>query len=189
MAASASGAPAFAPAFARTIVNRWHRAECLVAVLAFGFIAVVLVADVLGRELLGPIFRAFDIKGQAGVYASQKMSIYALVIGSFAGVGIATATASHLLPRVGFKWVPAHWGPVVDRCADLFTGLFMAGVAYYGWVYVQSSMTADLRAQAFNIPIWPIQLAIPLGFASAAVRYLFYAAWPALRPALPEFQE
>ncbi len=178
-----------APAFARNIVNRWHRVECLVAVLAFGFIAVVLVADVLGRELLGPIYRAFDIKGQAGVYASQKMSIYALVIGSFAGVGIATATASHLLPRIGFKWVPPHWGPVVDRCADLFTGLFMIGVAYYGWVYVQSSMSADLRAQAFNIPIWPIQLAIPLGFASAAVRYFFFAAWPDLRPALPEFQE
>lgn len=184
-----AGSAAPAPEFAKSFVNGWHRVECVVAVLAFGFIATVLVADVLGRELLGPIFRALNIKGQAGVYASQKMSIYALVIGSFAGVGIATATASHLLPRIGFKWVPAHWGPTVDRCADVFTGLFMLGVVYYGWVYVQSSMSADLRAQAFNIPIWPIQLAIPLGFASAAVRYFFYAAWPDLRPALPEFQE
>jgi hypothetical protein len=32
-------------------------------------------------------------------------------------------------------------------------------------------------------------LAIPLGFASAALRYFFFAAWPALRPELPEFQE
>ena len=178
-----------APAAARRVVEAWHRLECLIAVAAFGFIAVVLIADVVGRELLGPIFRALSIKGSAGVYASQKMSIYALVIGSFAGIGIATATASHLLPRIGFKWVPQAWGPVVDRVADLFTGLFMMGVTYYGWVYVQSSMTADLRAQAFNIPIWPIQLAIPLGFFSAGVRYFFFAAWPALRPDLPEFQE
>ena len=178
-----------APAAARRVVDVWHRVECLVAVAAFGFIAAVLIADVVGRELLGPIFRALNIKAAGGVYASQKMSVYALVVGSFAGVGIATATASHLLPRIGFKWVPEAWGPTVDRLADLTTGLFMLGVAYYGWVYVHSSMVADLRAQAFNIPIWPIQMAIPLGFASAGVRYFFFAAWPALRPALPEFQE
>jgi TRAP-type C4-dicarboxylate transport system permease small subunit len=183
-----AGAPAAPDRVVRAMAI-WHRVECLVAVAAFGFIAVVLIGDVVGREVLGPIYRAFDIKGQAGVYAAQKMSVYALVVGSFCGVGIATATASHLLPRVGFGWVPAAWGPVVDRLADVITGGFMLGVAWFGWVYVQSSMSADLRAQAFNIPIWPIQAAIPAGFASAGLRYFFFAAWPALRPLAPEFQE
>ena len=178
-----------APPAVRQLVASWHRIECLVAVAAFGFIAIVLIGDVLGRELLGPIYRAFNIKGQAGVYASQKMSVYALVIGSFAGVGIATATGSHLLPRIGFGWVPAAWGPTVDRLADGISGVFFCGVAWFGWVYVRSSMGADLRAQAFNIPIWPIQAAIPLGFLSAGLRYFFYATWPALRPLPPEFQE
>jgi hypothetical protein len=50
-------------------------------------------------------------------------------------------------------------------------------------------MAAGLRAQAFNLPVWPFQLAIPLGFLSASVRYFLYAAWPALRPLPPEFQE
>jgi TRAP-type mannitol/chloroaromatic compound transport system permease small subunit len=178
-----------APAGARAIVNGWHRAECLIAVAAFGFIAVVLILDVAGRELLGPIYHAFDIKGSAGVFAAQKMCVYALVIGSFCGVGVATATGSHLLPRIGFGWVSKSFAPTMDRIADLFTGLFMVGVAYFGWVYVQSSMQAGLRMQAFDMPIWPIQLAIPLGFLSAAVRYFFFAAWPALRPLPPEFQE
>ena len=181
-------APA-APAAVRKLVNTWHRIECLIAVGAFGFIAVVLIGDVLGRELLGPIYRAFNIQGQAGVYASQKMSVYALVIGSFAGVGIATATGSHLLPRIGFGWVPTAWGPAMDRLADLITGLFFMAVAWYGWVYVRSSFGSDLRAQAFNIPVWPIQAAIPLGFLSAGLRYFFFAGWPALRPLAPEFQE
>jgi TRAP-type C4-dicarboxylate transport system permease small subunit len=77
----------------------------------------------------------------------------------------------------------------MDRIADVVTGAFMVAVAYYGWVYVESSMAAGLRAQAFDIPIWPIQLAIPLGFLSAAVRYFLFALWPALRPVPPEFQE
>jgi hypothetical protein len=178
-----------APAGARWIVAAWHRLECLVAVAAFGFIAVVLIADVAGRELLGPIYNLFDIKGSPGVFAAQKMCVYALVIGSFCGVGVATATGSHLLPRIGFGWVPKAFGSTMDRIADLVTGLFFVGVAYFGWVYVASSMQAGLRMQAFDMPIWPIQLAIPLGFLSASIRYFFFAAWPALRPLPPEFQE
>lgn len=182
-------AAAPAPAGARWFIARWHRVECLIAVAAFGFIAVVLILDVAGRELLGPIYHALDIRAAAGVFAAQKMCVYALVIGSFAGVGIATATASHLVPRVGFGWVPERFGPVMNRLADLFTGVFFCGVAYYGLVYVNSSMQAGLRMQAFDMPIWPIQAAIPLGFLSAALRYFFFAAWPALRPLPPEFQE
>ena len=173
----------------RRFVDGWHRVECWIAIGAFGFIAAVLILDVAGRELLGPLLKQFGISGATGVYASQKMSVYALVIGSFAGIGIATATASHLLPRVGFRWVPQAWSPFMDRVADLTTGLFMLGVAYFGLVYVQSSMTAGLRAPAFDIPIWPIQAAILLGFLSAAMRYFFFALWPALRPEPPEFQE
>lgn len=182
-------ASAPAPAGAKWVVEHWHRVECLIAVSAFGFIAVVLILDVAGRELLGPLYMALDIKRAAGVFAAQKMCVYALVIGSFTGIGIATATASHLLPRVGFGWVPAAWGPAMNRLADLFTGAFFTGVAWYGWVYVHSSMQAGLRAQSFDMPIWPIQLAIPLGFLSAAMRYFFFAFWPALRPPPPEFQE
>ena len=50
-------------------------------------------------------------------------------------------------------------------------------------------MQAGRAHAVFNMPVWPIQLAIPLGFLSAAVRYFFFAAWPALRPLPPEFQE
>jgi TRAP-type C4-dicarboxylate transport system permease small subunit len=182
-------APASAPALARRFAAGWHRAECLLAVAAFGLIAVLLILDVAGRELLGPIYKMLDIKGTTGVYGAQKLSVYSLVLASFCGIGIATATGSHLLPRVGFGWVPADWGPAVDRVADLITALFMLGVAYYGYVFISSTMAAGLRAQAFNLPVWPFQLAIPLGFLSASVRYFLYAAWPGLRPLPPEFQE
>ncbi len=158
-------------------------------VAAYGLIATLLVLDVMGRELLGPIFKALDIKGATGLYGAQKASVYALVLASFCGIGIATATGSHLIPRVGFGWVPKAWGPHMDRLADLLTGLFMVGVAYYGYVFVASSMSTGLRAQAFNLPVWPFQIAIPLGFLSASVRYFFFAAYPALRPQPPEFQE
>jgi TRAP-type C4-dicarboxylate transport system permease small subunit len=175
---------------AQAIAERWHQVECWIAVTAFAFIALILLLDVLGRELVGPLIRVLGFPARAtGIFASQKLSIFALVIGSFAGIGIATATASHLVPRVGFGWVPARWDAWFNRLADLLTGLFLVGVAYYGWVFVESSMATDLRAPVLDWSVWPIQLAIPLGFLSAAGRYFMYAAWPAIRPQPPEFQE
>lgn len=181
---------ASAPRGAARMLAAWHRIECWVAVACFSFIAIILVLDVTGREFLGPGLALLGIDvGPTGIFASQRLSIYALVVGSFAGIGIATATGSHLVPRVGFSWVPKAWSGGMDRLADLVTGLFLLGVVYYGGAFVLSTYTADLRAPVLDWVIWPFQLAIPAGFLSAAGRYFVYALWPALRPTLPEVQE
>ena len=172
------------------LLTAWHRVECWLAVACFSFIALILVLDVLGRELVGPLLALVGIDaGPTGIFASQRLSIYALVVGSFAGIGIATATGSHLVPRVGFGWIPKAWGPAMDRLADLVTGVFLLGVTWFGFGFVESSYSVQLRAPVLDWPVWPFQLAIPLGFLSAALRYFVYAAWPALRPSLPEFSE
>jgi TRAP-type C4-dicarboxylate transport system permease small subunit len=190
--------PATAPAAAgppppervRRFLDHWHTAECYVAVAAFTLIAALLLADVIGREFIGPVLHKLGIySGPTGIFASQRLSVYALIVGSFAGVGIATATASHLVPRVGFGWIPERYGPLMDRTADVLTGIVLIGIAWYGMQYVMSSKSTGLRAPVLDWPTWPFQLAIPLGFASAALRYLCYAVWPALRPLPPEFQE
>ena len=179
-----------APPGVRRVVEVWHRGECWVAVAAFGFIAGIMLLDVIGRELLGPLLRFVGLNpGATGIFAAQKLSVFALVIGSFVGIGIATATGSHIAPRFAYGWVPASWGPFMDRLADVLTGLFLLAVAWYGFKFVGSSLKTDLRAPVLDWPVWPIQLSIPLGFVSAAGRYFFYAVWPALKPLPPEFQE
>jgi TRAP-type C4-dicarboxylate transport system permease small subunit len=183
-------APPPAPPGIARLLQVWHKVECWVAVLSFSFIAAVLVIDVLGREFYGPLMTFFGVKvGATGLFGSQKLAVFALIIGSFAGIGIATATGVHLVPRIGFGWLPKAWGPAVDRLADLFTGLFLMVVCWYGLQFVLSNKASGVLAAVINVSAWPIQAAIPLGFASAALRYFFFAAWPSLRPAAPEFQE
>jgi hypothetical protein len=175
-----------APPGVAAVLRVWHRLECWIAVLAFTFIAVVLVIDVLGRELYGPAMALLGQPvGATGLFGSQKLAVFALVIGSFCGIGIATATGVHLVPRIGFKWLPAAWSPQVD----VFTGLFLLGVTWFGVQFVLASKESGVLAAVINVSAWPIQTVIPLGFASAALRYFVFAAWPALRPVPPEFQE
>ena len=178
------------PAYAVRLLQLWHRAECWLAVLAFFFIALVLCIDVVGREFYGPLMNAMGFSvGSTGLFGSQKLAIFALVIGSFCGVGIATATGVHLVPRLAFGWFPQAWGEAIDRLADLFAGVFLLGVSWYGVVFVLASKQSQVLAPVINVSAWPIQMVIPLGFASAAVRYFFFARWPDLRPEPPEYQE
>lgn len=182
--------PAAAPPAVQAVLRVWHKIECWIAVLAFSFIALVLMIDVIGREFFGPLMSMLGFKvGATGLFGSQKLAVFALVIGSFAGIGIATATGVHLVPRVAFKWVPERWWPHMDRIADVFTGLFLLAVTWYGVAFVIASRDSGVLAAVINVSAWPIQTAIPLGFASAALRYFAFAAWPAVRPLPPEFQE
>ena len=194
MSSSSAGrtAPAYPPAPPSVVrlLHGWHRIECWIAVLAFSFIAAVLVIDVLGREFYGPLMTSLGFKvGATGLFGSQKLAVFALVIGSFCGIGIATATGVHLVPRIGFGWVPSAWAPQIDRLADLVTGLFLLGVTWFSVLFVLGSRQSGVLAAVINVSAWPIQTAIPLGFASAALRYLLFAAWLALRPAPPKFRE
>src|SRR5262245_61998720 len=128
------------PIAARRIVEDWHRGECWLAVACFGFIAGILILDVLGREFLGPFLRLIGLEpGATGIFASQKLSIFALVIGSFAGIGIATAAGAHIVPAFASGWVPANWQGPYDRAVDLVTGLFLLGVVWFGLKFVGSS--------------------------------------------------
>ncbi len=191
--ASSAAAPSHppAPSGVRRLLEAWHTTECYVAVAAFTLIAALLLGDVLLREFIGPVLHKLNIyQGRVGMFVgSFKITVFALIVGSFAGIGIATATNSHLVPRVGFGWVPPAWGPFMDRLADVLTGIVLLIATYYAFQFVLSSKATGLRAAVIDWPVWPIQLALPLGFASAGLRYFFYAAWPSLRPEAPEFQE
>jgi len=178
-----------APPFLTALLKRWHQGECWTAVLCFAFIAAVIVLDVFNRELLGPLFSLLGMSAPSGLFGAQKLAVFALVIGSFAAIGIATATASHLAPKVGHGWFPKTWSRTIDRIADIITGLVFVITAWFGWQFVLVTKEYGLLAPVINTSPWMIQLAIPLGFLSAALRYFIFAIWPATRPIPPEFKE
>lgn len=178
------------PSGVRRVFDAWHRAECAIAVLAFAAIAALLIADVLGRELLAPLLRGVGADvGAGGIFGAQKVAIYLLVVGTYLGVGIATVAGTHLVPRAGFGWIPSRWGPAMDRVADVLTGLVLLVAGGYGVHLVQASFVADVRMPSLGWSLWPVQLVVPLGLWSAALRYLAFAAWPGLRPKPPEIVE
>jgi TRAP-type C4-dicarboxylate transport system permease small subunit len=178
------------PPAVRRLAEVWHRVERRIALVAFGAIALLLIADVVGRELLGPVLRGLKLtESDFGVPGAQQMAVFALVIGAFCGIGIVTATNSALVPRVAFGLIPASWAPAMNRIADFVTGSVMLAVAWYAFQFVLASKATQMRAPVLTWEVWPFQLAIPAGFISAALRCWLFAIWPGLKPPPPEHQE
>ena len=67
---------------------------------------------------------------------------------------------------IGFWTLPRALEPssAMDRLADLFTGVFLLFVVYFGAVFVQSSYAVDLRAPVLDWVVWPFQIAVRFSF-------------------------
>lgn len=168
----------------RRLFAAWHRTERGLAIAAWAAMALVLTLDVIGRELLFPLQRALGLPygGGGGIFGASKIALYCLVVGTYAGIGVAAATASHVVPRVGRFVTPPAWSAALDRWADVLTAALLAGAAYAGALLVHGSWSLGTRAPLLQWPLWAVQLAMPLGLLSAALRYAGFAAWPDLRP-------
>ncbi|KUJ83192.1 hypothetical protein AVO45_18595 [Ruegeria marisrubri] len=178
------------PVAVSSLLKVWHLVERWIAVIAFTLIGALIFADVAGREVIGPVGTALGFEmGSTGVYGAGKISLFLLVIGAFAGLGVSVATGTQIVPRIAFSWVPASWAPHVDRIANLLSGLVFVAVTYYGWVFVSASRDIGTVMPGLDMPVWIIQAAIPIGFLSAAIRYFVFAIWPASAPAREEIPE
>jgi TRAP-type C4-dicarboxylate transport system permease small subunit len=174
---------AAAPPAVRRLLAAWHDLECRVAVGAFGAIALVLIADLIGRELFGRLLPALGLGTVAGgIQGAPKLAVYALLIATCAGIGVAAGSGTHLVPRVGWIAVPSAWSDRMDRLADAVTALLLGAAAWYAALMVRDSYQSGLLAPMLQWPLWPVQLVLPLGMASAALRHLCFALWSDLRP-------
>lgn len=147
-------------------------AEKVIAFAALIVITGVLAADVAMRELLG-----------VGLFGSLRVGVYALILCAMAGFGVATATGSHLRPVFADRLIPEKLVPLAIRLGQLASCGIMIVLAWSAWrmmIFVREIGEHDI---ALNIPVWTVQLALPLAFAIAAMRYLFYAIFPGLIPA------
>ncbi len=139
--------------------------------LAFSVLAIVLIADVLLREISGN-----------GLPWVQQSGIYANVVVALFGLGLATSAGSHLRPRFADHWLPLAWQPMLQRIGYAVTGFFLLLFAVFALQFSLQTRALDEVATVLRIPLWPMQLLIVIAFASAALRSFIYCLQPQLGP-------
>lgn len=158
----------------KTFLAMLHRAERAIVILAFCGMVSVVFADVLARELTG-----------VGLPWARQVGVYFNIFVVLFGIGLASASASHLRPRFADGWLPARWEPQVGFLTEAVFAMFCLCFAIVSLGVVIESVQLDERSEIIRMPIWPVQAMIPMVFLIAAIRHAIYASVPSLRPMPP----
>ena len=162
----------FKPGWAARLLSGVQVAEKWLAGAAFVVLVLVVFADVLSREFTG-----------AGLYWVSQVAVWANVIVVMAGFGLASAEGAHLRPRFADLWLPARWGPALATLQHLCMALFSGAFGLLAARVVAGSWRLGEVSIDLFVPIWPVQIFLPLAFLTAALRHAIYAFVPELRPA------
>ena len=145
--------------------------EGFVAVTSYLVIALLLLADVFSREVIG-----------TSIWGVQRISVYLMIVTGFLGLGLAAAKGRHLRPRFADGLVPKAFSSVVDRIGSVLMMCVFGGFAIISVRFVHDTYAYGDTARTIGIPLWPIALIVPYSFSSTALRYLIYAIHPSLKP-------
>lgn len=158
----------------KALLEWLHRAERTVVIIAFAGMVAVVFADVLAREVTG-----------IGLPWARQVGVYFNIVVVMFGIGLASASGSHLRPRFADNWLPSRWEPGLSFVQHALFALFCLAFAAVAGDMVASSVRLDERSEILRLPVWPIQAVIPLVFLIAALRHGIYALRRDLRPAPP----
>lgn len=160
-----------APGWAKRLLSSLFATESAVIITAFVLIAMLLISDVALRQVAGTF-----------IHGAQRVSVYAMILIGFLGIGLATAQGRHLRPRFADRLVPAQLTHIATRLGDAVMAIVWLGFAWLGLRFVVEAREFQDMARVIEIPLWPLYLVVPYAFASTALRHALFARYPALRP-------
>jgi C4-dicarboxylate transporter, DctQ subunit len=149
-----------------------RQGEVILTSAAFAVLVVVIFADVLWRWTTG-----------SGIFWAREVGVFANIVLTIIGIGIASSDGTHLRPRFFDRVFPASWDGALTRIQELLTALGFAALAWIAVGVVAETQSLEDRTIVLRWLVWPVQLVLPVAFALGAVRHGIFALVPALRPA------
>lgn len=159
------------PPVVTRLLDTLRRAELVVTSAAFAVLTVVIFSDVVVREFSG-----------TGLTWAREIGVFANIVVTLIGIGLASDAGAHLRPRFADRWLPSAWDPLLVRVGEALTAVFCVAFAWIALRVVLETRELDERSVVLRMVVWPIQSALPVAFVLCAVRHAAYACWPTLAP-------
>ncbi len=159
----------------RAFLQLFHRIEKTVSALGLAILSILVVIDVVGREVVGQ-----------GWLPAQRSSVYLMIWVGFLGATLASAKNAHLAPEVADRLWKKDWVPYLTQVQQLSTALFCAFMGYLALGYVAETFSMGEKDVVTGIQLGWVQGILPYTFLSLALRHLFYFIQPSLIPEKPQ---
>lgn len=142
-------------------LDQWAATLAGVALLCM---MLVGAANVLSTKLLNaPI---------AGTY---ELTETLMIASAFLAMALAQADNSHIRVELLVNRLKGRSRVFIDALAQLGTGAFFAGIAWFGWNSAIHSINAgEFSPGSLPIPIWPARVALAFGATLVTVQSAVY---------------
>ena len=109
--------------------------------------------------------------------------MFCTAVAGLLGFAVVAHTGGHLRIQAVDKLFPEAWHPAMARIGDVISAAICLFFGIYAIEFVESAVKLQETDMVLEIPVWPIQIAVPYLFLVTALRYALYALFPAIRPA------
>jgi len=151
-------------------VAKWlNRGELLVAGLALCAAATALCADVFTRHVLND-----------GIYGVQKFAVYCCAVSGALGISIVIQNGGHLRITAIDSLIPVGLEPLVSRIGDLISAALFLFLAWFARDFVYNTYSFGETDTILGIPIWTVQIILPIAFLFSALKFLMQAIDPGI---------
>ncbi len=155
----------------KRVLNWLYLTESFVATAAYGAVALLLMSDVIGRELFS-----------SSLFGAQQVAVYGAIVAGFLGLTLATSDNAHLRPEFMDNVFPHRLHHRVAAIGDGISSVFFVGACIISIYFVNETRIAGDKAAVLYFALWPIQVVIPYAFLSTAFKHLIFAIKPELKP-------
>jgi len=151
----------------KSLIAKLNRSEAILTKIENALIILILFATMLIAVSQIVLRNGFSSGLSWADPALKMLVLYITIIGSI----IATRENKHLSIDVLSKFLPLRLNLLMQKCTNLFAALICSLMAYYSYRLLLLSKEFD--DIAFNgIPVWILQIILPLGFFLMAVRFV-----------------
>ena len=143
-----------------------------IATFALALIAVVTFCDVIGRYFFHAPF-AFTV----------ELTSFAMAVIVFFGVGLVTHEDAHISADVVVLRLQPRLRALFALVTNLLALGFLALMAWRLWLYAAFLFQKGDTTQVWEVPLWPVALAVAFGslFLLTGVLLHLAGAWARLR--------
>ncbi len=147
--------------FFKTLDNYLAKIEKIFLVIGVCVMVLVVFFDILLREL-------FD----SGFIWAKELAAFLMIWIGFVGASLAAKENKHIVVGIPEKLFPKKVLPYVSLFASVIIFAVTILIAYLGFNYVLETKEFGETSLVLNIPLWIVQIIIPVSLVIIAIRFI-----------------
>jgi len=146
--------------FNRALGKVVNAVEVSILVFCVAALGILLIVNVVARTFF------------QSIYFAEEVSVFLVTLTTFAGVSYGVRKARHIRMGAFLDAMPPKMEKVFLIVISLVSVVVMGIMAWFSLEYLLNAMTRTHMTPALRVPKWTFYVAVPLGFAMAAIQYI-----------------